>query len=233
MSGQKFILVDFENIQPANLDKLRDRGFTLRIFLGAVQERIPLKIVNSLQVFGTSLEYIQTCGSGPNALDFYIAYFLGRQSLETPGAQFYVVSRDTGFDPLLRHMRAQGVYCRRVTSAEEITHEEELTEAVHSLSAGELIHKVIDALSKRASTRPRTVKSLRSAVNALYGKKLLVKQIDAVVLELMNRGIVSETMKKLHYHLPEPEAAVILAQAGTQGKCEARLSGTGPLPTQG
>jgi len=204
MSSEKYILVDFENIQPANLDKLRDQGFTLRIFLASAQERLPLKIVSSLQVFGTALEYIQTHGIGPNALDFYIAYFLGRQALLTPDAQFFIISRDTGFDPLLQHLRSQGVCCRRVTSAEEVSHDYELTEAVQSLSARELIHKVIDALTRGVSTRPRTIQRLRSAVNAMYGKKLQAQQLDGIVFELKQRGVISEAADRLHYHLATP-----------------------------
>ena len=204
MSGEKYILVDFENVQPANLDRLRDRGFTLRIFLGSVQERLPLKIVNSLQVFGTSLEYVQTCGIGPNALDFYIAYFLGRKSLESPDAQFFIISRDTGFDPLLRQLRSQGTYCRRVVSADEICNEHALTEAVHALSACELMHKVMLSLAKHPNTRPRTLKRLRSSMNALFGKKLLAKQLDDLVEELKKRGVLHEDADRLHYQMPGP-----------------------------
>ena len=200
MSSAKYVLVDFENIQPANLERLRDRGFTLKIFVGSAQERMPLKIVNSLQVFGTALEYIQTCGIGPNALDFYIAYFLGRQSLETPEAKFFVVSRDTGFDPLLQHLRSHGVTCRRVTSTDEILSEQVMLESVHSLSTRELTVKVIEDLERRPKTRPRTVNTLRRAVNALFQKKLLPKQIDDVLLELQMRGVAFEIDGKLQYH---------------------------------
>ena len=217
MSGEKYILVDFENIQPANLDRLRNQGFTLRIFLGSAQERLPLKIVNSLQVFGTALEYIQTRGIGPNALDFHIAYFLGRQALLTPDAQFFVISRDTGFDPLLQHLRGQGICCRRVTSVDEVSHDYERVQAVQSLSARELIHKVVDALTKRVSTRPRTIKTLRSAVNAMYGKKLQAQQLDGVVLELKQRGVISELTDRLHYNLPLP-ADGIATPTGPSGE---------------
>jgi len=202
MSSAKYVLVDFENIQPANLDRLRDRDFTLRIFVGSSQERMPLKIVNSLQVFGTSLEYIQASGSGPNALDFHIAYFLGRHSAEMPDARFFVVSRDTGFDPLMQHLRGQGVTCRRVTTADEILDDQAMLEAVHSLSTRELTNKVADDLEKRPKTRPRTINTLRRAVNGLFQKKLLTKQIDDVVLELQLRGIAIEVDGKLQYQFP-------------------------------
>jgi hypothetical protein len=222
MTGAKYVLVDFENIQPANLDKLRDRGFTLRIFVGSAQERVPLKIVNSLQVFGTSLEYIQTCGIGPNALDFYIAYFLGRQSTETPDARFFVVSRDTGFDPLLQHLRSQGVTCRRVTSTDDILHDQVMTEAVHLLSTRELTNKVVDDLEKRPKTRPRTVTTLRRAVNALFQKKLLTKQIDDVLLELQLRGVAIEVDGKLQYQFSKETKKASLTRSAPDGTSNER-----------
>ena len=45
-------------------------------------------------------EYLQISGNGPNALDFHITFSIGELSKADPDARFYIISWDTGFDPL-------------------------------------------------------------------------------------------------------------------------------------
>jgi hypothetical protein len=208
-------------VQPANLHLLRDHEFRVRIFLGAAQERIPLSMVSSLQVFGPALEYIQTKGIGPNALDFYIAYFLGRQSLEFPHARFYVISHDTGFDPLMRHLRSAGLACRRVISVEEILSEHEVLEAVHALPVQQLLERTVNHLSRPAITRPRAIKTLRSTINALFGKKLSESQIDNVILEMKNNGFVLKDSPRITYKLDQPGRHNAAANSIDPSECSA------------
>jgi hypothetical protein len=52
-------------------------------------------------------------GSGKNALDFHIAYYLGKYAETDPRGVFRIVSKDKGFDPLVEHMRAAGIDCAR------------------------------------------------------------------------------------------------------------------------
>jgi hypothetical protein len=56
---------------------------------------------------------------GPNALDFHIAYYLGKIFTERPEAQCAVLSKDKGLDPLIRHLHGLGHTCRRVASLKD------------------------------------------------------------------------------------------------------------------
>jgi hypothetical protein len=109
-------------------------------------------MVKALQVFGPAVEYVQMLGTGPNALDFHIAYYLGRLSVVQPMARFFVVSKDAGFDPLIQHLNLHGVRCRRVTAISQICQPaEEISVSVsaHTLTLGALMYlgcrKVMDA----------------------------------------------------------------------------------------
>lgn len=108
-----FILVDFENVQPRNLGTLKDGQHKVRVFLGASQTKITLELAQALQAFGPDAKYVQISGNGSNALDFHIAFYIGRLSALHPEATFTIVSRDTGFDPLIKHLAARGIACRR------------------------------------------------------------------------------------------------------------------------
>jgi hypothetical protein len=114
-----YLLVDFENVQPSSLGTLvpaeSEQSF-VKLFAGEHQSKVDLSLARALQPFGPRAEYIQIAGNGKDALDFHIAYYVGRLATEYPGASFIILSRDTGFDPLIRHMTQQGVACTRVPS---------------------------------------------------------------------------------------------------------------------
>lgn len=111
-----FILIDFENVQPTSLGALQGSEHHVRVFVGASQNRVPLELAAALQAFGSNAEYIQITGNGSNALDFHIAYAIGHLSALHPDARFTIVSRDTGFDPLIKYLAHKHVVCKRVAA---------------------------------------------------------------------------------------------------------------------
>jgi len=76
-----YIFIDFENVQPKDLALLRGRDFRVMIFVGATQAKLPTEFAIAVQALGPAAEYVQIEGSGRNALDFHIAYYLGHRSL--------------------------------------------------------------------------------------------------------------------------------------------------------
>jgi PIN domain len=86
------------------------------VFYGLTQKKLPEEMVVQAQPLGTRLQWIKIAGQGPNALDFHIAFYLGRTFTERPLAQCAVLSKDKGFDPLIRHLHGLGHACRRVSS---------------------------------------------------------------------------------------------------------------------
>lgn len=113
---QEFILVDFENVQPSSLGALRPGDCHIRLFAGEHQKKVDIGLVQALQQFGKHAEYIQIVGNGKDALDFHIAFYIGRLSATHAGASFTIVSRDTGFDPLVKHLAGLGISCRRIAA---------------------------------------------------------------------------------------------------------------------
>ena len=73
-----FVLIDFENVQPASLAPLERDGFKVFVFVGANQTKVSVDVAAALQRLGTNAEYIRISGNGKNALDFHIAYYIGK-----------------------------------------------------------------------------------------------------------------------------------------------------------
>ena len=112
--SKPYLLIDFENVQPKTLDRLQPGSVRIKVFLGQHQNRLMLELVQALQPFGADAEYIAIQGSGPDAVDFHIAFYIGRLAAEDPGATFTIISRDKGFDPLVRHLVGLGIPCQRI-----------------------------------------------------------------------------------------------------------------------
>ena len=112
--SKPYVLIDFENVQPKTLDRLQPGAVRIKVFLGQHQTRLMLELVQALQPFGADAEYIAIQGSGPDAVDFHIAFYIGRLAAADPGAAFTIVSRDKGFDPLVRRAPALSAPARRL-----------------------------------------------------------------------------------------------------------------------
>ena len=115
-----YVLIDLENVQPASLAGLDAEFFKILIFVGTAQTKIPFELANAAQKLGTRVTYIKIAGNGRNALDFHIAYYIGRLALEDPTAYFHIISKDTGFDPLIQHLKSQKIGASRSKEIGEI-----------------------------------------------------------------------------------------------------------------
>lgn len=120
--NQKLVLVDYENIQKIDLSILDD-SYRAIIFVGALQNR-PRASKNKATAHRFSrVDFHKIEGTGKNALDFHIAFQLGRTIESASQTECFVLSGDKGFDPLLSHLNKNGLKCRRIASLDELVHQ--------------------------------------------------------------------------------------------------------------
>ena len=190
------MLVDFENVQPKDLASLNGGAYKIKVFLGAQQAKIPLSMARALQAFGPHAEYIQIMGNGNNAVDFHIAYYIGRLAATTADASFHVISKDTGFDPLLKYLEGQGISCQRSTSMAAAA----LVKISTALNE-DRVNAVIENLAKRKTAKPRTLKALRTIIHALFANELTEDELARLIEQLAMRGVVKIADGEVHYEL--------------------------------
>jgi len=118
--SQDIVLIDLENVQPKNLELLVKHPFKVLVFVGANQAKISFDLASAMQGLGPDSQYIKISGNGPNALDFHIAYYIGELAQQFPESNFHIISRDTGFDPLIRHLRSRKIRVQREKDLAEI-----------------------------------------------------------------------------------------------------------------
>ena len=108
-----YVLIDFENVQPKNLEILSKHPFNVYVFVGASQAKITYEFAVAMQQLGENAKYVKIGGNGKNALDFHLAFYVGELATKDPEAYFHVISRDTGFDPLIKHLRSRKIRIQR------------------------------------------------------------------------------------------------------------------------
>lgn len=188
----KLLLVDLENVRKINLGNLKS-NYHVVVFVGSQQAKIKARLVSNAGNFDGLLEYVQIEGTGKNALDFYIACYLG-QLLERQSQQKCIVlSKDKGFDPLIKYLNKNGLKCKRVG------------ELVKCTSKGEVkidadYKRVANILKKtNKNNLPKKQKTLLKAILAMYQNEISPQKAKQIVSALFDNKLISESSNRLSY----------------------------------
>jgi hypothetical protein len=220
-----YVLIDYENVQVASLALLKGEHFRVQVFLGPKDLKLHRDLVFAMQEFGERGKYIVLEAHGPNALDFHIAYYLGVLATADATGIFHIISKDTGFDPLIQHLKGKGVSAARSASIEAMPcFSQVAASTIESngasdkakpkspagpVSIDDMISVVVNNLAKqKGAARPGTPKTLRNAIHARCGKERPAADIDAVYDALVKHGYVKVDGAKVSYALPAAQEAV-------------------------
>ena len=103
------VFIDFENVHEFDLGVIGARTVSLTLLAGAKQTKLSAALVEKLLQHAASVQLVRLASSGKNALDFTLAYYVGRAAAADPGGYFHIISRDTGFDPLVDHLNSRSI----------------------------------------------------------------------------------------------------------------------------
>ena len=193
-----YVLIDFENVHPKNLELLTKHPFKVFVFVGANQSKVPFDLADSMQLLGNDAKYIKIAGNGQNALDFHIAYYVGELAGKDPGAQFHIISKDKGFDPLIKHLTSRKIQIKRVKDIAEIP----LLRVPITTSNDEKIAAIVKNLGGRGQSRPRKIRTLENTINNLFTKKLDKDELSTLTKELQKRKLIVVNKGNVSYKLP-------------------------------
>jgi septum formation topological specificity factor MinE len=196
MKRTNYVLIDYESVQPNQLELLNRDGFIAYVFVGKAQTRLSFETVSAIQDLGERAKYIKISGAGPNALDFHIAFYIGQISAIDADAFFHIISKDKGFDPLIEHLRERKVFSVRSETISEIP----IIRASTAKTAKERMSLVVDRM-KSGMSRPRTLSTLRSAIDAILYKQVGESDVQAVIDQMIKAGFVTVTDEKIFYKL--------------------------------
>lgn len=190
-----YVMIDFESVQPSDLALLDAEHFRVMVFVGATQTRIATDFAEAMQKLASRGEYLRISGSGRNALDFHIAFHIGRIAAADPDSFFHVISKDTGFDPLIDHLKGRKVFAARSAAIAEIP----ILRAAAPLC--ERTAAVITDLQRRGAARPKTVRTLMNTISAVFQKQLADGEVRALFDGLVSRRVIRVEGENVSYQL--------------------------------
>lgn len=192
-----YVFIDFENVQPKNLQILQGHEFKVYVFVGAKQTKIPFEIAAVMQEFGENAKYIKIAGNGLNALDFHISFYIGQICAAEPDAFFHIISKDTGFDPLIEHLKSRKIKAFRESDLHEIP----LLKIANSKTEKEKQDAIIKHLQGRGNSKPRTMKTLSNTVRSLFQNSLKDTELNTLIQSLIKDKKVIDNGGKVTYKL--------------------------------
>ena len=193
-----YILIDYENVQPTSLVGLDQPHFKISVFIGAHQTKISIDVAAALQRMGPRAEYIKIAGNGTNALDFHIAFYIGQLAAAEPDAYFHIISKDTGFAPLIQHLRQKQILACRSHDIRTIS----VVKVAQATSLSAKVAVIVTNLHQRGASKPRTLKTLSSSINALFHQALSETEVSTLIHELHTQGMLTINNTKIAYTLP-------------------------------
>ena len=223
----KHLLIDFENTQPADLNKIQEDDCQIRLFLGLHQQKsISLDLCESLCRFGKNVHFVRLEKTGKNALDFYLAFYIGRITQTDPEAQICILSKDGGFDPLVEHINGRHM-ADKVVRVKELGNKSVkvlgnskdstfqtaiITNNNAHNDTDDIVHigikKAIAYFSDSTPPYPENHKQLLKSLRKLLKNELKAQDktarsqsVEKIATRLLQNGFIStDADHRLHYH---------------------------------
>jgi hypothetical protein len=192
------VFVDFENVHKVDLAVIGSKAVSFTLLVGPRQTKLDVSLVEKLFEHAVSVQLVRLTSAGRNALDFTLAYYVGRAVAADPTGYFYIISKDTGYDQLIAHLRSRSISACRHGSFEALPFVGPARSAasippatarkakvqLRSKSApddlSESETRVLEHFRSHPATRPRTQKTLVRFLVAYLGHK--ITEADALSL---------------------------------------------------
>jgi hypothetical protein len=214
------VFVDFENVHQVDLAVIGSKAVSFTLLVGPRQTKLDAALVEKLFEHAVSVQLVRLTSDGRNALDFTLAYYVGRAVAADPTGHFYIISKDTGYDPLIAHLRSRQISACRHGSFEALpfigpakpgapappaTVRKTKVQAQSKPLPGDVNEsetRVLEHFRSHPATRPRTQKTLVRFLVAYLGHKITEADALSLVETLAQaQYLVIGDKSKVTYHL--------------------------------
>lgn len=151
------------------------------------------------------VQLVRLTGSGKNALDFTLAYYVGRGVVADSTGHFHIISKDSGFDPLIEHLRSRHIHAWRHKDFAALTGRTPAAAPPSSSSAPakqgkaaqmkppasdkeDRLDRVVEHLRAHPHNRPRRKTKLISHLTTVLGHKVNEAEVVSVIETLGQLG---------------------------------------------
>lgn len=195
------IFVDYENVHKVDLAIIGSKAVSFMLLMGPRQTKLDVSLVEKLLEHAASVQLVRLTASGKNALDFALAYYVGRAVVADPIGHFHIVSKDAGYDPLIEHLKGKGISAHRHDSFATLPFAAPVKPSaavprvkssakpkIHNPIPNEQEMQVLEHFRNPKATRPRSQKRLVSFLVTYFGRKITETEALGIVEKLQRTG---------------------------------------------
>lgn len=194
------LLVDYENVGKINLNDIPD-SVRVPFFFGASQKSVATDFLKAALKLGNRFIPIDIQGHGKNALDFHIAFYLGEVLTQSPNTSCVILSKDKGFDPLIKHLVDRGFPVKRAATLSEafpaVTRKASTKAVASKLQPLEEAFAWLKGMQK--NKRPRKRKGLAAHLYSHCAKKVPEAEIQVFIDNMIAKRQITITNETITY----------------------------------
>jgi len=177
MARTNYIFIDAENVHEKDLSRVTHKMAIVNLVLGAKQQAPSKKIDLQVRQLGEKVGLTRAPSVGKNALDFVLTCEVGMQAAKDPDGYFHIISKDKGFDVLVKHLKKKGILAARRDS---------LAAVPALLTIEERFEKLSSDLKNPNATRPQNRKTLGSTIQQAFNRELTEEVIQRTINYLIH-----------------------------------------------
>ena len=208
MTTLTHLFLDFENVKPSPADIAQVRGENIRLWVlrGPHQNKFDAVLAEAWQPLGDRVQFVRSHKAGKNAVDFHVAFSVGRahreDELRKQKARYIIVSRDKDFDVLFGYVGGLGSPLERANSIPDAL---KLAGYAGAQPAAKL--PIAPREKKPAAPRPKPAAKAATPPKAVpppkasSGPKPLPAITDRVIASVREEKRRPTTRKKLEHHV--------------------------------
>jgi len=184
MARTQYIFLDCENVHEWDLSRISGKPVRVFMIIGAKHTKLPTSVVLFAQDHPEQVRFVQTPVDGRNALDFVLIFELARIFASDPEGYFHIVSKDTDFESVIRHLRHEKRLIARYSS---------LTEIPALYTHDERVARIKNELSDVTRSRPGTRQGLENKIRSTFENKATPEFIEKTIQSFIQEGVLNFT----------------------------------------
>lgn len=184
-----YIYVDYENVQEVDLDLIVGKAVKVFLVVGQRRKTLPSLLARQIHQYHDQVTWIESEGATNNALDLVLAYHVGLQAKADPKGYFHILARDSDYDALIKHLRANSILASRDAEFARIP----ALVAMTRLSLEDRVKWVVERFQKNKASRPKRKQSLLTTVCSFCRKELSDEEVQQIVTAMVARKLIELT----------------------------------------
>ena len=206
----EIIFVDFENFTQIKEDMKRSNAKIL-VLVGVKQSNKAFSFSKVLLDSVSSIELLKVKGQGKNALDFFIAYYLGVYTEKNKKIKFTICSNDQGYDPLIKHLKENGIDIARLETDSEpkIIKEETVPKTIHKplkqhnlFATDKDFEKAFNNIKNiPAKNRPRKTAGFEAHLKTIFRSTIKTEKLKQIINEFKRCKYIEIENEKIKYNM--------------------------------